>query len=113
MPVWLSYLALLVAIIVEVIGTTLLGKSAHFTKLLPSLGAAVCYSLSIYLLAQALRAVPLAIAYASWGGLGIILTTVVSIVIFKQHPDTAALIGIALIVIGVIIVNGFSKMSAH
>jgi len=34
-------------------------------------------------------------------------------VIFKQHPDTAAVIGIALIVIGVIIVNGFSKMSAH
>ena len=56
---------------------------------------------------------PIGIAYATWGGLGIILTTVIGVLVFKQKPDMAAIVGIALIVIGVVVINGFSKMSGH
>lgn len=113
MAVLLSYAALVGAIVSEVIGTTFLGKSEHFTKLTPTFLSVGFYAISFYLLAQALRSVPLAVAYASWGGLGIVLTAVVSVMIFKQRPDAAAMIGIGLIVLGVVIVNGFSKMSSH
>ncbi|MCY9848897.1 DMT family transporter [Pectobacterium jejuense] len=113
MQPFIAYLALTAAIVSEVTGTLFLGKSEHFTRLMPSLLAIVAYAFSFYMLAQALRVVPLAVAYASWGGLGIILTAVVGVVVFRQKPDAAALVGIALIVAGVVIVNGFSKMSAH
>jgi len=109
----LAWSSLAGAIVCEIIGTVYLGKSVHFTRLVPCLLCVLFYAASVYLLAQSLRVVPLALAYASWGGLGIIFTTVASILIFKQRPDTPALIGITLIVIGVVIVNGFSKMSVH
>lgn len=109
----LSYAALGFAIVLEVAGTMFLGKSEHFTKLIPTVISGALYACSFYLLAQALRSLPLGIAYASWGGLGIILTTVIGVVVFRQKPDAAAIAGIALIVVGVVIINGFSKMSTH
>lgn len=101
------------AIVLEVIGSMFLGKSEHFTRIMPTLTCAVFYAGSFYMLAQALRNLPIGIAYATWGGLGIILTTVIGVLVFKQKPDMAAIIGIAMIVIGVIVINGFSKMSTH
>lgn len=109
----LSYVALAFAIVFEVVGTMFLGKSEHFTRLVPTLICGILYAFSFYLLAQALRTIPLGIAYASWGGLGIILTTIVGVFVFKQKPDAVAIAGIALIVAGVAVINGFSKMSVH
>lgn len=113
MSLFMSYIALGFAIVLEVAGTMFLGKSEHFTRFVPSLICGILYACSFYLLAQALRTLPLGIAYASWGGLGIILTTIVGVFVFKQKPDAAAIAGIALIVVGVAVVNGFSKMSVH
>ena len=56
---------------------------------------------------------PVGIAYGIWGGMGIVLITVIGAVIFKQTPDVPAIIGIGLIVAGVVVVNVFSKMSVH
>ncbi|WP_323659750.1 multidrug efflux SMR transporter [Pectobacterium versatile] len=109
----LSYAALALAIVLEVAATMFLGKSEHFTRLVPTLICGALYACSFYMLAQALRTLPLGIAYASWGGLGIILTAVIGVVVFKQKPDAAAIAGIALIVVGVVVINIFSKMSAH
>jgi small multidrug resistance pump len=64
-------------------------------------------------LAQALKALPLGVAYAIWGGLGIILTAIVAIVVFRQALDAAALIGIGLIVSGVLVMNLFSQTMSH
>lgn len=111
MSVWLAYVTLFVAIVLEVIGTMFLGKSAGFTRTIPTLSFIGLYILSFYLLSQALKAIPLAVAYATWGGVGIILTGIIGVFVFKQRPDSAALLGIALIILGVIIVNGFSKMT--
>lgn len=109
----MSYAALALAIVLEVAGTTFLGKSEHFTRLTPSLICGALYACSFYLLAQALRTLPVGVAYASWGGLGIVLTTIIGVVVFRQKPDAAAIAGIALIVIGVVVINGFSKMGTH
>lgn len=113
MTTFVAYAALAFAILMEVAGTLCLGKSAQFTRLAPSLGCVVCYVTSFYLLSQALRGIPLTVAYASWSGVGIILTAAVGIMVFKQRLDLAAVIGISLIIAGVVIVNGFSKMMAH
>lgn len=108
-PTTIAYLYLGMAIICEVIGTTFLVKSQQFTRLVPTLIMGVLYVFSFYLLTHTLRNLPLGVAYALWGGLGIVLTSIVSIVIFKKNLDTPALIGIAMIVSGVVVMNIFSN----
>ena len=112
-PNLLSWAALGGAIACEVAGTAFLNKSEQFSKLAPTLISLGLYGVSFYLLAQALRTLPIGVAYAIWGGLGIVLTAIVSIVVFKQRLDWIAMVGIGFIVVGVIIVNGFSKASGH
>lgn len=112
-PVFSAYSALAAAIVLEVIGTTLLQKSAQFTKLLPTAGMVMFYAASFYLLTHALKGMPLGIAYAMWGGLGIVLTALISVFVFKQNLDYAALAGIGLIVTGVIVMNTLSNTAAH
>jgi hypothetical protein len=51
---------------------------------------------------KALRVIPLGVAYAIWGGVGIVLTMLVGIVVFKQQPDLPAVIGATLIILGVV-----------
>ncbi|MEE2879518.1 MAG: multidrug efflux SMR transporter [Pseudomonadota bacterium] len=112
-PTLISYLALGAAIVLEVVGTAFLQKTEEFTKALPTFIMAVCYAGAFYCLSIALRSVPLGIAYAIWAGLGIVLVSLVSILVFQQSLDLSAIAGISLIVIGVITINAFSKVAGH
>lgn len=106
-------LLLLAAIGCEVGATTALNYTHQFTKLIPSVITVVGYVASFYLLSMALRTIPIGIAYALWSGLGIIMITLIGVLAFKQTPDLPALIGIALIMAGVIVINLCSHMSVH
>lgn len=108
-----AYLFLGIAIVCEVIGTSLLNKSESFTKLLPSLGVVAAYGAAFYCLTIVMRSMPIGVAYAIWSGVGTALITLVGIVVFKQKIDLAGVLGIALIVSGVVVLNVFSKVSAH
>ncbi|ARJ70573.1 DMT family transporter [Paracoccus contaminans] len=113
MPSVATYLTLLAAILAETFATAMLQRSAQFTRPLPTLAMAAGYALSFYLLSQVLRAMPLGIAYALWSGLGIILVTTIGVTAFGQKLDSAALIGLGLIVSGVVVVNLFSSGPTH
>lgn len=106
-----TYLA--IAIISEVIATSALKASNEFTRLIPSLVVVIGYSIAFYCLALVLRTIPVGLSYAIWSGLGIVLITLVGAVVYKQIPDTAALIGMALIIAGVVVINVFSKTISH
>lgn len=106
-------LFLLAAIFCEVIGTSALKASEQFSKLTPSILTIVAYALAFYLLSLTLKTIPVGIAYAIWSGIGIVLVTLVAIVLYKQTPDLASIIGMALIIAGVVVINIFSKTSAH
>ena len=110
-PVSWAYLLLALAIVAEVTGSTFLVKSEGFSKLWPSLAVVVLFCIAFYLLSQVIKVIPLGIAYAIWAGVGIVLTAMVSVFIFKQKLDFPAIIGILFIVIGVVIMNFFSKTS--
>ncbi|MEX5444764.1 SMR family transporter [Acinetobacter schindleri] len=110
---FLAYSLLGLAIIAEVIGSTFLVKSEGFSKLFPSIMVIILYSLAFYLLSQVIKTIPLGIAYAIWGGVGIVLTTIVGYVLFKQTLDAPAMIGIVLIVSGVVVINLFSQSTGH
>ena len=62
---------------------------------------------------QTIKTIPLGIAYALWGGLGIVLTSLVGVFFFKQSLDTAAVVGIAMIVGGVVVMNVLSNSVVH
>ncbi len=109
----LAYGLLGLAIITEVIGSTFLVKSEGFSKLFPSIMVVILFSIAFYLLSQVIKTIPLGIAYAIWGGVGIVLTAIVGYVLFKQTLDGPALLGIALIVSGVAIINLFSQSTGH
>ncbi|REC52725.1 QacE family quaternary ammonium compound efflux SMR transporter [Chryseobacterium piscium] len=109
----MKYVFLSLAIILEVVGSSFMKASHGFTKLLPTVVTVVAYLVCFFFLSQALKSIPLGIAYAIWGGLGIVLTAIISVVVFKQSLDIPAIIGIILIVAGVVVMNFFSKSAAH
>ncbi|WP_337968452.1 multidrug efflux SMR transporter [uncultured Flavobacterium sp.] len=102
-----------IAIIFEIIATSALKKSEQFTQLIPTIVTIVGYFAAFYFLSFAIRTIPVGIAYAIWSGVGIVLITIIGAVFFKQIPDLPAIIGLALIMIGVVVINVFSKTTAH
>lgn len=102
----------MIAIIAEVIATSALNASNGFTKMVPASITAVGYAIAIYFLAMTMKTVPVGITYALWSGAGIILISLVGFIVFKQHLDVAALIGLSFMVAGIIIINVFSN-STH
>ncbi len=108
-----AWLTLGIAIVAEVIGTSALKASEGFTRWLPSLVVVLGYAVAFYCLSLVLRHIPVGVAYAVWSGLGIVLITLVAFVLYGQKIDTAGLIGMGLIVTGVLVLNLFSKASAH
>ena len=109
----MKYLYLALSIVLEVLGSSFMKASDGFSKLLPTTITIIAYIACFFFLSQALKSIPLGIAYAIWGGLGIVLTALISVIIFKQSLDLAAIIGIILIVAGVFVMNFFSKSSTH
>jgi len=97
-----SWLYLLVAIVLEVAGTTSMKLSEGFTKTIPSIAMFVFYILSLVALTFALRKFDMSMAYAIWAGLGTALITIVSIVYFKESISLIKVGSIALIIIGVV-----------
>lgn len=91
----------------------MLKLSEQFTRPLPSVVSVAGYLLSFYLLSHALRTLPVGIAYGIWGAVGIVLITLIGVFAFHQKPDLPAIIGLALIIAGVVIINFFSKMQVH
>lgn len=107
------YVYLGLAIVAEVIATSALKASQEFTRLGPSVLVVVGYALAFYMLALALRTLPVGIAYAFWAGLGIVLITLIGILVYGETPDLPAIVGLAMIIGGVVVIQVFSKVSAH
>ena len=107
----MHYFYLALAILGEVIGTSFLKATEDFTKLWPSLIVVLGYCTAFYFLPLSIKVIPVGIAYATWSGLGIVLVTIISIFLYKQVPDWAAIVGMALIITGVGVIQLFSKMA--
>ena len=93
----------------EVLATSALKESQGFSKLLPTLLVMAGYGASFYFLSLVLQTIPIGVAYALWAGLGIVLITIVGAVVFGQKMDLAAILGIALIISGVVVLRVFSS----
>lgn len=108
-----SWLFLAIAIVNEVIATSALKLSDGFTRPVPTIIVVVGYILAFYFLSLTLRCIPVGVAYAVWSGLGMVLVSVISLVLYGQKLDFAAILGMEFIIAGVIIMNLSSKSLSH
>ena len=109
----MSYFYLALAIAAEVAGTSLLKVTEEFSKLIPTTFLIIFYIISFWLMTLALRELPLGVVYAVWSGLGIVLVAFIGAFVYKEVPDLASMIGMALIISGVIVMHLFSKSIQH
>jgi small multidrug resistance pump len=107
------YLYLSLAIAFEVAATTALQASNGFTRPLPAVITVAGYAIAFYCLSLTLRTMPVGIAYAIWSAVGIVLIATIGWVFYRQALDAPAIIGMALIIAGVLVVNLFSKTITH
>lgn len=105
----LYWLMLAVAIVSEVVATSGLKFTEGFTRLWPSVIVICFYELSFVLLTVVVRKIAVPVVYATWGGVGVVMVTVVAWGWLNQPLDAAALLGIGMITLGVIVIQGFSK----
>ena len=108
-----AYLILVIAVLFETLGTASLQASQQFTRLLPSLGVVIGFGAAFYCFTLVLKVLPLGVTYAIWSGLGICLTAFLGWLIFKQQVDLPAILGMAMIVAGIVVINLFSKTATH
>jgi small multidrug resistance pump len=105
----MSWLYLMIAIVAEVIATSALRASDGFTRPWPIAIVVIGYSAAFYFLALTLREIPVGVAYAVWSGVGIVLISIVGWFMFDQKLNAAAFGGIALIGLGVVVLNVYSN----
>jgi multidrug transporter EmrE-like cation transporter len=100
-----ALLLLVLAIVSEVAGTAGLKASEGFGRMGPSALAVIGYALAFYFLAQSLRYIPLGVAYAIWSGLGTVGSVLLGLLVWKEVLGPIHVFGIALIVVGVVVLN--------
>lgn len=104
----MQWLYLAIAIVSEVVATSAVKSSENFTHLVPSILVVVGYGIAFWFLSLTLKTIPLGVTYAIWSGAGVAIVSVVGVIVYKQALDIPAMVGIALIVSGVIVLNSFS-----
>ena len=100
-----SYLFLAIAVFLGVTSNSFAKSAEGFTLLVPSIVTAITIVLCMYALSLVMKNIPMGITYASFAGLTIIATVVVGVIKYNQVPNLYSMIGLALIIIGVLMVN--------
>ena len=71
------------------------------------------YGASFYFMALTLKVMPIGIVYAIWSGVGIVLIAAIGYAAYDQKLDMLAVIGIALIIVGIVVIQLFSATKTH
>ena len=107
------WMFLAAAIAAEVAATSALKSSEGFTRPWPSLVVVVGYATAFYFLSLTLKVIPVAVAYAVWSGMGIVLIAVMAWALYGQKLDAWGVVGISMILGGVLVLNLLSRSSAN
>ena len=106
-----AYIVLIIAVILGTAANGFAKGAQGFTLFVPSILTAITIVVCMYALSIVMKSIPVGITYASFAGLCIIATTLVGIYKFNQMPDIFTIVGLALIISGVLIVNLIGKTS--
>ena len=101
----MPYLFLLLAIGAELLATSLLKTTEGFTRLVPTLSCLALYGVSFFGLAQAVKVIPVGVAYAMWSGLGTAAIVAIGTVFLGEPLSLIKVVGVGLIIAGVVLLN--------
>ena len=108
-----AYYYLAIAITSEVIATTSMKAVKGLSTPLPLFLVIAGYAMSFWMLTLVVRSIPVGVAYAIWAGLGIVMVSIAAMIVYGQKLDMPAILGMALIVLGVVVIQLFSKSAGH
>jgi small multidrug resistance pump len=100
-----GYALLTLAIMLEIVSTSMLKASCGFTKAMPGLAFIIGMGGCFYAFSKALMLLPLGIAYAIWAGVGTAFTAVIAVVFWHEQMNLSMVGGIICIMVGVILLN--------
>ena len=98
----MAWIYLTVAGLFEVGWAIGLKYTEGFTRLWPSLWTGISMALSLFLLAQALKTLPVGTGYAVWTGIGTVGTALLGVALFGESRDLPRLLFLALILVGIV-----------
>ncbi len=101
----MPWLMLATAILFEIAGTTGLKLAGGLARPGWLAAALALYAVSFVAMAQALKAIPVGVAYAIWSGIGTVAIVVIGVVRFGEALTVAKLLFIGLILVGVVGLN--------
>ena len=107
-----AYIILIVAVVLGTAANGFAKGAQGFTLLIPSILTAITIVGCMYTLSLVMKTIPVGVTYASFAGLCIIATSVVGIYKFNQIPNLYTIIGLALIIAGVLMVNLLGKVNS-
>ncbi|MDF0733866.1 SMR family transporter [Pseudomonas entomophila] len=108
-----AYVYLAIAIFGEVVATASMKSVKGLSTPLPLVLMVCGYAVAFWMLTLVVRSIPIGIAYAIWAGMGIVMISVAALVIYGQKLDYPAMLGMAMIVGGVVVIQLFSKSTGH
>lgn len=103
------YVWLAGAIVSEVAGTTILKLSDGLQNTVLGVVAVGLYVVSFYFVSLALTELPVGLVYATWSAVGIVGLALIGVVYFGEQVDLAAVVGIALVIGGIVLLNVYSE----
>jgi len=101
----MAWLMLAISIAFEIAGTVFLKISDGMARLWPATGVVLCYTLSFWLFAIAVRRIDLAVGYAIWSAVGTSGIALISVSHFGESMGRLKIASLALIIIGVVGLN--------
>lgn len=106
-----GYLFLFLAIILGITANGFLKTTNGFTNIFPTILCVTSIVLCLFCLSKAMTIIPVGFTYATYGGLTITAVTFFGVFKYNQTPNFYGVIGIALIIVGVVLLNTLGKTS--
>ena len=104
-----GYIYLLLTIILGIASNGFLKSTNGFTNIVPTIFCIITIIMAIFCMAKAMSVIPVGFTYATYSGLTITAVTLFGVFKYNQIPNIYGVIGIALIIVGVILLNTFGK----
>ncbi|MCW8328399.1 multidrug efflux SMR transporter [Photobacterium sp. SDRW27] len=109
----MGWIFLLLGVMAEATSHVALKATNGFTNLLPSVIVILGHLIAFLFLGQAMKDLPVGVVHASWAGLAIVVVTAMSSLIYKQHLDTKVWLGMAVVALGIAIINLSGASHSH
>lgn len=98
----MSWITLVIAGMLEVVWAVSLKYTNGFSRLWPTVGTVLAIIASIWLLAIAMKSLPVGTAYAVWVGIGAVGTAIAGVILFGESANIGRILSLILIIVGVI-----------